>query len=96
MRFDLLSDNTMLLIDEILTSEKLVKMIDENILKDTGSIPNAGALVGRKIFPSPFTGTVPQRQQTNLRVFFPSGSLNNRVVLDSKVVFQVVLHKDYG
>lgn len=92
MRFDLLSNNTMLLIDEILESERLVKLVGQVTLEE-GEI-NRGRLVNEKIFPVPFTGTVPQEQQTNLRVFFPSGVLNNRVVLDSQVVFQVVLHKD--
>ena len=92
MRFDLMSKNTLILIDEMLRNQRLVKLIDQNTLKD--GMVNSGALVGRKIFPSPFTGVVPQKQETNLRVFFPSGTLNNRVVLDTKVVFQVVLHKD--
>lgn len=84
----------MLLIDEILKNQKLLKLIDQNTLSEGRITPSSLVSKNKKIFPSPFTGVVPQKQETNLRVFFSGGQLDNRVVLDSRVVFQVVLHKD--
>lgn len=86
----------MLLIDEILENQDLLKLINYNSTRPLGEpdIVRTGALVMNKIIPAPVTQEVPLVEQTNLRVFFPYGHLKNRVVLDSTLVFQVVLHKN--
>ena len=96
MKFDLLSRNNMLLIEECLKHQDLLKLIDINTTTPFSSpdIENVGSLVMRKIFPTPATLEVPTEQETNLRIFFPFGSLQNRAVLDSRVSFQIVLHNN--
>ena len=96
MKFDLLSRNTMVLVDEILENQNLLKLVDSNKSNpiEQLDIKNKGSLMMNKIIPAPLTGQVPQDQQTNLRVFFPQGKLQNRAVLNSMIVFQVVTHKD--
>lgn len=96
MKFDLMSRNTMILIDECLKNQSLIKLIDYNGMKPSSQpdIKNKGRLVMNKIFPSPATLEVPTDQQTNLRIFFSSGVLQNDEVLNSQIVFQVVLHNN--
>lgn len=96
MKFELLSKNTMVLIDEVLKNQNLLKLIEYNDRNPLSGddIVNRGALVMNKIIPAPFTGVVPKEQQTNLRIFFPDGRLQNRAVLDSTVVFQIVVHNN--
>lgn len=96
MKFKLLSKNTMVLIEKVLENQNLLKLINYNSKTPLNEkdIANKGALVMRKIIPAPFTGVVPEDQETNLRIFFPSGDLQNRAVLDSVVVFQIVVHND--
>ena len=95
-KFELLSKNTMVLIDEILKNQNLLKLIDSNSRRplQESDIVKVGTLVWNKIIPAPFTGDVPENQETNLRIYFPDGRLENRVVLDTNIVFQTVMHKE--
>ena len=47
-----------------------------------------------KIYPSPATLEVPKEQETILEYSFANGSLQNREVLNSRLVFQIVLHNN--
>lgn len=96
MKFDLMSRNTMILIDECLKNQDLIKLIDYNKPNpfQQPDIENKGRLVMSKIFPSPTTLEVPTEQQTNLRIFFANGSLQSDEVLNSKIVFQIVMHNN--
>lgn len=96
MKFALLSTNTMTLIDEALKNNTLLKLIDNNSTDPLNEkeVVNKGGLVMKKIIPAPFNGQVPELEETNLRIFFPDGRLQNRAVLDTVVTFQIVLHND--
>ena len=94
MKFDVMSRNTMVLIDECLKSQDLIKLIDDNRTNPLNQpdIKNAGKLVMKKIFPSPSTLEVPKEQEVNLRIFFASGDLQSDEIMNSRLVFQIVLH----
>lgn len=96
MEFGLLSRNTMLLIDEIIKNNRLMKLIDnnDNTPINHPNVEDPSRLIMDKIIPAPVTTEVPAVQEVNLRVFFPGGNIKNRVVLDSDIIFQVVMHKD--
>lgn len=96
LKFDLMSRNTMILIDECLKNQDLVKLIHYNE-KNPLNQPNVtspSSLVMKKIYPSPATLEVPELQEVNLRIFFSNGILQNDEVLNSRLVFQVVLHNN--
>lgn len=96
MNLKLLSTNSIILIDEMLKNQNLIKMIEYNS-RDPLSEPDiarTGALVMNKIIPAPLTSDVPEREEVNVRVFFPEGSLQNRKVLDTEIHFQVVYHNN--
>lgn len=91
-----MSRNTMILIDECLKNQELIKLIDYNESNplQLPDIKSTGKLVMNKIYPSPTTLTVPTDEQTNLRIFFLDGSLQNDEVLNSRLVFQIVMHNN--
>lgn len=96
MKFRDLSKNTISILNEVLKNKDLIKMIyynDKTPLKNEEVI-NSGSLINDLIFPTPFSGEVPKKELTNLRVFFPAGRVNKRVMLGSKVSFQIVIHKN--
>ena len=96
MKFDLLSRNTMILIEECLKNQDLIKLIDINTQNPLAEpdIKNTGKLVMKKIFPSPATLEVPKEQETNLRIFFANGGIKHRVLLDNELIFQIVMHNN--
>lgn len=96
MKFDLLSKNAIVLLEEIVSDQTLAKLISENSSKplDKPDIPNTGALVMKNVFPLSYNNQVPQEQKTELRVFFPTGILQNKEVLNTEVHFQVLMHRD--
>ena len=86
----------MILIDECLKNKDLIKLINYNE-KNPLNQPNVtspSSLVMKKIYPSPATLEVPEEQEVNLRIFFSNGILQNDEVLNSRLVFQVVLHNN--
>ncbi len=97
MKFELLSDNTILIIDEILKNQRLLKLINYGgstpINQDDIAVPNN--LVLSKIFPTPFFESVQEIESAQLRVFFNAGHIQNRKILGSSVVFQVVVPNDW-
>lgn len=96
MRFRLLSQNLITLLEQTLTNDRLLKLLyyPNSRALLSPEITNKSGMMFDKIFPSPFTGEVPIQQATELRVFMPSGKLRNRVVLGSTIVFQIVIHDD--
>lgn len=96
MRFRLLSKNTMVIVEEILKNEDLVKLLyykDGDPLSGE-AIGYTGSLVNSKIHITPFAGKVPKTEDINLRVFFPKGRVKKRVVLGARVSFQIVTHNN--
>ena len=91
-----MSRNTMILIDECLKNQDLVKLINYNEKNPLNqpTVASSSSLVMKKIYPSPATLEVPVDQQVNLRIFFSNGILQNDEVLNSRLVFQVVLHNN--
>lgn len=96
MKFDLLSRNSIVLLEELIKHQELVKLIDVNAAKplDSADVKNTGSLIMKKLFPTPFDKNIPETQQTQLRVFFPEGRLKNKEVLTTTIVFEIVIHKD--
>lgn len=96
MKFDAMSRNNIIILEELLKDQELLKYVEYNEsspqLKD--DIDNVGSLVFRKIFPTPFDEEVPTQEETNLRAFFPDGELQNDEVLHSTISFQVVTHNN--
>lgn len=96
MRFRLLSRNAIVLIEEMLSNQSLLKLIDSNSSDplNTEDIQYTGSLVEGKIFTTPYAGSVPKEEQVNVRVFFPKGRINHRVVLGTRIVFEIVVHEN--
>lgn len=96
MKFDLLSRNAIVLLEEIISDQTLAKLISENSSKplDAKDIQNTGALIMENVFPIPYNNEVPQEQKVELRVFFPNGMLQNKEVLNTDIHFQIVMHRD--
>lgn len=94
MKFDLMSRNGVILLEELLKDQELIKYVvyNDSTPQDKPNITNTGSLIFNKIFPTPFDDEVPPEQETNVRVFFPEGELANDEVLNSTVSFQVITH----
>jgi len=93
IKFELLSDNAILIINEILDNQRLLKLIhygDDEPLEQI-DITNPGGLVLSKIFPTPFFEDVPEVESIQLRVFFDYGTIQNGHILGSNVVFQIII-----
>lgn len=96
MKFDLLSRNSIVLLEELIKDQELSKLITNNTSKplDMDDIKNTGSLVMKNVFPTPFDDNVPETQGTQLRVFFSNGELENKEILNTRVIFQIIIHKD--
>lgn len=96
MKFDLLSRNAIVLLEQIISDQTLAKLIKNNTSKplDAIDIENTAILINDFIFPTPYNSDVPQVQKTELRVFFPNGVLQNKEVLNTDVCFQILMHRD--
>ena len=93
-RYELLSDNLILIIKEIMKNEKLCKLIDNNNNTPLSNINPTTNLLNVKIFPYSFDPEAVIEKQTQLRVFYPSGRIKNRVIEDTDICFDIVIHKD--
>lgn len=98
MRFDYLSKNIIVLIDEILKNDKLIKYIKYNekkpLSKDNLTDQEKINIVNDLILPTPFMMSVPEKQRTELRLFYGNGRSKNIAHLDSIIVFQIICHND--
>lgn len=96
MKFDLLSRNAIVLLEEIISDQTLAKLITNISSKplESKDIENTGTLINDVVFPVPYNTSVPQKQKTELRVFFPSGVLQNKEVLNTDIHFQILMHRD--
>ena len=93
MKFELLSDNTILIINELIKNQRLLKLIhyaDSEPLEQP-DIANPGGLVTTKIFPTPFFANVPEIESVQLRAFFDMGEIKNAKILGSMLVFQIII-----
>ena len=92
---DYLSDNAILILDEIFENKDLMKLIyyDKTPL-DNPDINNKEIVLPKYLSPIPFADGVPVHQGCELRAWFVGGQIKNRVILDSRVAFQFIFHKD--
>lgn len=76
----------------MLENQRLLKLIDYNETNpyEQPDINNTARLINNKIKPKPFTN-VPTDYNVEVTAFFPDGDLEQRVVLGSVVLFQVVV-----
>ncbi len=92
MKFELMSNNVILIINQILQNQRLLKLINyggKTPLSEP-DIGNPGGLVMQKIFPMPFFEDVPKVESIQLRVFFHSGEIQHGKILGSNIVFQII------
>lgn len=96
MKFDLLSRNAIVILEEIISDQTLAKLISNNNSKplDCNDIGNTGSLVMKNVYPLPYNNEVPQEQKVELRAFFPTGLLQNKEVLNTEIHFQILMHRD--
>lgn len=96
MKFNSLSINNIILLEEMLKNQRLLKLIEYNNKNPYSQpdIENTARLINNKIKPKPFT-EVPTDYQVEVTAFFPDGDLDHRVVLNSVVIFQVVVPDIY-
>lgn len=96
MKFDLLSRNAIILLEEVISDQTIAKLISNNSNRplDINDIANTGGLINNYVFPTPYNNVVPQIQKTELRIFFPNGVLQNKEVLNTNIHFQVLMHRD--
>lgn len=96
MKFDLLSRNSIILLEELISDQTLAKLISINTTKplDADDIKNTGSLILKNIFPTPYNSNVPIEQKVELRAFFSNGLLQNKEVLNTQIYFQLILHRD--
>lgn len=96
MKFDLLSRNSIVILEELISDQTLAKLISVNNSKplDSADIQKTGSLVMNNVFPTPYNSVVPQQQKTELRAFFPNGVLQNTEVLNTDIHFQIITHRD--
>lgn len=90
--FKNLSDNTFIIIDEILKNENLCKLIYYNEVNpiEQDEIENKDKLIYENLIPIPYNPEVQQEEKIELRLFFGDADIENRFLLDAVFVCQVV------
>jgi len=93
MKFELLSNNTILIIQEVLKNQRLLKLINyaSTYPLEESDIAKPDNLVTTKIFPTPFFADVQEVESVQLRVFFEMGEIQNGKILGSILVFQIII-----
>lgn len=93
-RYSLLSDNLIIIITEIIKNDKLCKLIDDNSPAPLDNNNYVGNLLGSKIFPYSFNPDITLEKCTQLRVYYPYGDIKNRVIENTTIYFDIIIHKD--
>jgi hypothetical protein len=96
MKFDYLSDNAFLILNEIFENTDLMKLIhypQSNPLEQA-DIENKSDVFMNTLSPIPFTFVVPTHEGCELRVFLSNGKVKHRAWLNSIVFFQFVYHNN--
>lgn len=96
MKFDLLSRNAIVVLEELISDQTLAKLVANNNSKplDGADIQFTGSLIMKNVYPTPYNNEVPQVQKVELRAYFPSGILQNTEVLNTEIHFQIIMHRD--
>lgn len=96
MKFELLSDNISIIINEILSNERLIKLINNADKSPLATnVGNPQKLILNKIFPTPFFEDVETVEGIQIRIFFDNGEMQNRAILGSEIVFQIITPNDW-
>ena len=96
--FKNMSENIISILYEILDNDDLLKYVyyksSRPLEQDDLSQEEKNGLINNYIHSTPYTPQVLTEQKNQLRVFYPNGELENRIVLETDVVFQIIVHRD--
>lgn len=85
-------------VDKLINNQKIVKLVAYNTdapLDDPDISLPAWDLLGENVFITPVNPNINNEAHIELRVFAPNFALiNGEVLLDCKVFFEIVVHKD--
>lgn len=97
VKLQLLSPNLVMMLQEVLKDEEIVKYLNYNdktpLSKPSPTLP-ANDLMLNKVFPFPFDVNVTTEEGSQVRIYFPKGFFKSKeIVTDTVVVFDIVVAK---
>lgn len=94
--FSLLSDNAIIIANEILDDKEIIKLLSYNSSTPLSEedILDPKGLFQSNVFITPFTGDVPAEQKSTLHINFDGGDIQKREWLKNSVDFEILVHRD--
>jgi hypothetical protein len=97
LKLDLLDENLLVIIDTVLLNQNLCKYIyydvDDPLAED--DIPDTQeALMLKRVLPFPYDPGITIDDQTQLRIYYPDGNINETAVESIDVHFDIVVAKE--
>jgi hypothetical protein len=97
VKLELLSDNLMILIEELLNNQSIAKYLkynDKDAINKPDILLPANSLLMNKIFPFPFNPNISTDDCSQIRVYYPDGGFDDsQVWLDTDIFFDIVVAK---
>jgi len=95
VKLELLSPNLILILEELLKNRNLCKYLVYNTSNPLSgaNITNTKTLLFKQLFPYPFYPLANQEDGSQLHVYYPSGKIENKVIGDTQIYFDIVVAK---
>lgn len=96
MKFNYMSRNLQIAINEIAKDNELIQLLSNNNKTPLDAVPLGNkSILNKNIFIEPYNMEVPQEQKVELRVFYPNGLFDSsNSICVSDLYFQIIFHRD--
>lgn len=96
MKFNYMSRNLQIAINEIAKDNELIQLLSNNNKTPLDAVPlGSKSILNKNIFIEPYNMEVPQEQKVELRVFYPNGLFDSsNSICVSDLYFQIIFHRD--
>lgn len=98
VKLELLSDNIIIIIDEIMKNQNLCKLIhydSKTPLEQPDLVSPHNSLMYERIYPFPFNPDIVKDDRVELRVYYPDGELiNGQHIEINRIFFDIVVSKN--